>query len=633
MELLDYSNLTKTDLENSVSKYTSTYENLLNYLASIPEQNLSWDTLIQPIIYIENDSIELAKLNMKDFYEDEEIRETCNDLETKLSQFGIEQGMRKDYFKKFSYYYKNIASQEDLTPEQYKYLEKINNNYKKIGMYLDDNKYNRVKEINKELEELCDKYNMNINNENSKFQFSKEELVGLPDKYLDSRVLENGNYEITLKYPDYIPLMEYCKNRQVRKQMCIAYLSRCNEENNDISKKVFSLRNELAKLFGYDKYSDYALEDKMAKNTTNVMNFLNDILTKIKPKLNKDLEELKNLAKLDNISDLQVYDIPYYSRIYKENILNVSKEEIKQYFPLNKVVSGMFEIYSKLLSYKFVENNDYNHTLWHSTVKIYNVYDLKNNLIGYFYLDLFPREGKYSHAACFDVITKSINNKPVAFMACNFEKNDNLDFDEVETLFHEFGHVMHHLSARCTLSDLSSFACESDFVETPSQLFEEWCYVPQTLKMMANDNIPDIIIKKIIDSRNILQGYHYARQLMFAFFDMNMHNGINYNKEPNEQYKDFLESIVEIPHLEGTNPVASFGHLFGGYESGYYGYLWSLVYAKDLFTKFISRELDEGLGDKLKELVLSWGGIRDSMDSMIEFLERLPNNNYFIESL
>ena len=293
----------------------------------------------------------------------------------------------------------------------------------------------------------------------------------------------------------------------------------------------------------------------------------------------------------------------------------------------------MFDIYSQLLNFNFVINNNNNHTLWHHSVKLYDVYDkITNNLVGYFYLDLFPRPGKYSHAACFDLIKKSKNNKPVAIMACNFSKDDNLTFDEVETLFHEFGHVMHHLCAKCTISSLSSFGCEADFVETPSQLFEEWCYVPKTLKMMANEDIPEFIVDKIIESRKILQGYHYARQLLFGLFDMNIH-GLKFNEEPEKLYNKMAKDIVTLEPLENTNTITSFGHLFGGYASGYYGYLWSLVYAKDLFSKFKDNELNSELGSELKEKVLSWGGIRDSVVSMKEFLNREPNSDFFINSL
>ncbi len=634
MEILDYSNLTGEYLNNLVTNYITNYDNLVNtIIEKIPDDQLCWDNLIQVILDFDDANLELSKLNMKDFYVDEEIRNICSDLDTQISKFNIDQSMRKDYFNKFSYYYKNIFPEESkkLNIEQIKYINDLEENYKNLGMYLDDNKYEKVKCIKKEIEELSDEFNNNLNNENSVFYFNKEELVGLPDKYFEDRVFENNKFMVTLKYPDYNPLMEYCKNRDIRKKMCIAYNSRCINENSILAKKIFSLRNELANIFDYDKFSDYVLTDKMAKNTDSVMKFLIDIKNKINKQKDIDIENLKKIALEDNIDEIQLYDIAYYSRIYKQRVLNISKEDIKIYFNLEKVTQGMFNIYSKLLNYEFVRNNNYNNTLWHNTVELYDVFE-NNNLIGHFYLDLFPRDGKYSHAACFDIINKSKNNKPIAFIACNFTKNDNLDFDEVETYFHEFGHVMHHLSAKSTISPMSSFSCESDFVETPSQLFEEWCYVPETLKMMANDNISDYIIEKIIQSRNLLQGYHYARQLLFGFFDMDIH-GNNYNKDPAEHYNKLFNEIIGLKSLENTNNIASFGHLFGGYESGYYGYLWSLVYAKDLFTRFQNNELNSEIGKELKEKVLCWGGIRDSVTSMIDFLGREPNSDYFISTL
>lgn len=627
-ELLDYSSLNTDYLKNIVNNYMNDYKKLLDTLSSL--DNLSWDSLIQPILDFDQNTLELQKLSMKDFYQDDEIRELCSELQTELSQFAIDQEMRKDYFNKFSYYFNNISKNENLSYEQTKYLEDKNLDYKKMGMYLDDDNYEKVKTIQKELEEVCDNINMNINNENTEFLLELSDLIGLPEKYLEDRKTED-KYKVTLKYPDYLPLMEYCQNRETRKKLYTAFNSRCKDENKDNVKKVFQLRNELAKIFGYDKFSEYELEDKMAKNTKCVMEFLYDIYEKIKPKLHNDLNILRELAQKDNINDLQLYDIAYYSRIHTEKVLSITKEEIKKYFSLERVVNGMFDIYSQLLNFNFVINNDNNHKSWHESVKLYNVYDKNNNLVGYFYLDLFPRQGKYSHAACFDLIKKS-KNKPVAIMACNFSKNDNLTFDEVETLFHEFGHVMHHLCAKCTISSLSSFGCEADFVETPSQLFEEWCYVPKTLKMMANEDIPDYVVDKIIESRKILQGYHYARQLLFGLFDMNIH-GLKFNEEPEELYNKMLKDIITLDSIDGTNNITSFGHLFGGYGAGYYGYLWSLVYAKDLFSKFKDNELNSDLGNELKDKVLSWGGMRDSLVSMREFLNREPNSDFFIDSL
>jgi Zn-dependent oligopeptidase len=250
--------------------------------------------------------------------------------------------------------------------------------------------------------------------------------------------------------------------------------------------------------------------------------------------------------------------------------------------------------------------------------------------IGYFYLDLFPRDGKYGHAAVFPCISKSIDTHPVAAMACNFAK-DYMTFDELETFFHEFGHVMHHMSSISKISGTASFSCESDFVETPSQMFEEWVYTNKTLKLIS-PSITDDIIEKIKKQRNILQGYHYARQLSFCYLDMNVHSK-KYDHNSFETNKRITKEILGLDVQENTNSVASFGHLMGGYDAGYYGYLWSLVYAKDLFTKFIDHELDSNIGLKFRNEVLSQGSIRPSMESIRIFLGREPNEDAFIRSI
>jgi len=254
-------------------------------------------------------------------------------------------------------------------------------------------------------------------------------------------------------------------------------------------------------------------------------------------------------------------------------------------------------------------------------------------MLGYFYLDLYPREGKYGHAACFPFITKSNVSKPVATMACNFGKGE-LTFEEVETFFHEFGHVMHHLSSKSKIKSTASFSCERDFVETPSQMFEEWCYCEEPLKMMSV-GLPIEMIDKLNLSRKLLQGYHYARQLMFGIFDMTVHSKeyLNY-LNPTQLFAKIQKSVLEMDHIDGTSEPASFGHLMGGYDAGYYGYAWSLVYAKDLFGKFKTFGLlNPELGIKLRDQVLAQGSIRKSMDSIREFLDREPSDEEFIKSI
>jgi Zn-dependent oligopeptidase len=579
---------------------------------------------------------------MKDFSTDEKIREVCSDLETEIEKWSIDQSMRKDLYLKYKYY--NDNHKEQLTEEQQSYLSDVMIGYKIGGMELPDDKFNELKEIKKTISELCSQFSLNLGNENYSEPLDPELLKGLPDKFIQERD------KITLKYPDVVPIMEYATNRDYRKKISNLFKSRCIEENTPLVEKVLELRVKIAELFGFENYSDYKLQQSMAETTVAVDYFLSNLLKRIKPLLKKDLELLGELAKADGIDKLETYDIAYYSRLHVEKTCDFDKEQLKKYFPVEKVVSGALEIYQKLLGYTFKnvtsEHGESQTKLkdapqgkagpyWHESVELYQVLDTYNESeIGYFYLDLYPREGKYSHAACFPFITKSEHVLPVATMACNFNKG-NLNFDEVETFFHEFGHVMHHLSSESTINSTSAFSCEHDFVETPSQMFEEWCYAKETLQMMS-ENLPDELVDKLNLSRKLLQGYHYARQLLFGHYDMFIHSSkyVKSGLKP-KQIFDFLhKEILELDSQLTTSEPANFGHLMSGYDAGYYGYAWSLVYAKDLFSEFKKKGmLNSELGMKLRKEVLSKGSIRKSLDSIIKFLGREPSNDEFIESI
>jgi Zn-dependent oligopeptidase len=629
--LLDYSNLTEEKITNIKTTFLENIQKINDTIVTIPNENLSWSNLFQPLIDFEDIYSDIHLLNMKEFYRDENIRELCSDIESDIDQFMIEQNMRKDVYEKFKYWFSKIYPTEKInfTDEQISFIEDVNISYKKMGLDLPEDKYEKVKEIKKKIEELCNDFSFNLSNENSRFTFTKEQLEGLSSNFLESHK-KDDLYEVSLKYPDFLPIVDDCKVRETRKKLTYEYKRRCIDENSLIADKVFNLRKELASIFGFENYSDYKLQTNMADKTETVINFINELKTKIEPMIEQDLTILSNLAKEDNIDKLEPYDIAYYSRIYTDKQSGIEKEELKKFFPVQKVISGTLEIYQKLLNYKFKKITNMNHTFWDENVELFEVTDENNNEKGYFYLDLFPRDGKYSHAACFDFISKSSKTLPVAVMACNFPK-DFLYFDDVETFFHEFGHVMHHISAKSTISDCTSFSCEMDFVETPSQMFEEWCYVKEPLQMMS-EGLTDDIIEIIKKKRKLLNGWHYARQLSFCFLDMEIHSN-KYNNNSNEIYHKYAKEICKINLMENTNEIASFGHLMGGYDAGYYGYLWSLVYAKDLFSKFEGKELDTTLGVKLRDEVLAYGSIRKSIDSIKIFLEREPNSDAFLKSI
>lgn len=635
--LLNYSNITESTLVQVKDDYINMHNQLVEQILKISDEELTWLNLVQPFIDLNNTYVSSAYLNMKDFYLDEGVRNKATFVQNELSKWSIEQSMRKDIWSKYRAYELGnwIEESKYMNQEAKSYFINMMLDYETKGMCLPEDQFNRLSEIKKEISDLTSKFSQNMGCENYSELVPEDKLDGLPKKYLDERRNESNLIKVTLKYPDYIPIMEYATNREIRKHFSTKFKSRCLNENIPIIEKVFKLRTEIASIFQKSNYSDYKLIRSMAGSTDTVNNFLSDLLSKVKPLLKTDLEALNKLAQADQINKLELWDVPYYSRIYIEQNCDFKKEELKKYFPVEKVISGALEIYQKLLGYKFERINDLNHTLWYETVELYQVIDSDTmKTIGYFYLDLYPREGKYSHAACFPFIDKSKETLPVATMGCNFNRG-NLTFDEVETFFHEFGHVMHHLSSKSEISSTASFTCEHDFVETPSQMFEEWCYAKQTLQMMSQD-LPDEMVDKLNLSRNMLQGYHYARQLLFGHFDMKIHSGL-YEKlglSPTELFNQIQKDVLEMDPVPETSEPASFGHLMHGYDSGYYGYLWSLVYAKDLFSKFANDKLlDSELGKKLRDEVLSQGSMRPSLVSIKNFLEREPSTDAFIKSI
>jgi len=630
--LLNYKDLTTNTLDEVYESFKSQTDLINKSIQSLNLSNLSWNNIVEPYIKLNNNYVNFSYLTMKQFHEDEKIREYASNISVKLTQYNIDNSMNKDLYKIYKSYYDNQYKLEkpSLTIEQISYIEDIIKNYSKLGLDLPDDKYNQVKEIKKEISQLTNEFELNVDNYKKNFEFTLDQVDGLPESFIKKRLVENKTaIKVSLDYPDYIPMMEYCKNRNVRKQLNFEFACRAKNSNVEIIEKVFLLRQKLAIIFGFENYSDYKLQNSMADSTKTVMTFLDKLHTKIKPLLKRDYDILLSYA-LPEITKLEVYDIAYYTRIHTEKTTLLDKEDLKKYFSVNETVLNVFNIYQILLDYKFTDiTSEYKNTLWNSEVKLFKV-ESNNKIVGYFYLDLYPRNGKYGHAAVFPLISKSDNTYPVAAMACNFAK-DYLSFDELETFFHEFGHVMHHMSSISTISGTASFSCEQDFVETPSQMFEEWCYTNKTLKMIS-PTITDDIIEKIKTQRNILQGYHYARQLTFCYLDMNIHS-IKYNYDSFETNKRITKEILDLDIQENTNSIASFGHLMNGYDAGYYGYLWSLVYAKDLFTKFIGRELDQTIGVEFKNTILSQGSIRPSMESIKIFLNRDPNEDAFIQCL
>ena len=643
--LLNFSNLT-VDLVQSIYEHKKSLTIELNdRLAGLDKNELNYSNCFEYSMLEESKFITMYSLtDFEQLHPDKEIRAKSVELNKEFSSFGIEQSMRQDVFEIISHYYKNQFQEEkqNLTPEQIKYVEKTMISYEMLGLGLEDVKKEKVKEINKKLSAYGSDYNKNLAEVKTEFEFDSTQLDGMEDEWLLNRLIEGTNkYRVKLQYPDYIPIMEYCKVRETRQFMLEAMGSRCADTNLPILLDAIRLRKEKAELFGFKSHTDFKLQNMMAKNSSTVTNFLTRLVNMIKPLVKTDKLKLMELAKeLDGLEEIKPWDSTYYSRIYTERESGLNMSDLKKLFTIESVTNGIFSVYQELLGLKFVDITESNpQALYSPEIKLFGVFNSDDiqlsNPLGYFYLDLFPREGKYGHAAMFTFIRKSKYNLPVSAIVCNFDPKLNVDFDNVVTYFHEFGHLMHNMVSECEIASLSGTACQRDFVETPSQMFEEWCYCEEPLKRLVLpeyvDTINSELVKKINKQNKQMQGIFNARQLSFGLLDQAIHSN-SIPEDTWEFYNNLTKELFDWEISQKTNMLANWGHMFG-YDSSYYGYLWSKVYAIDLFSFFQSNPLDKELGMKLRKEILSKGGTLDGLELLKNFMDREPNPDAYIQWL
>ena len=643
--LLNFTNLTVELLQTIFVSQKSLTIKLNDRLSGLDKSSLTyWDCFSYNIMEESKYSTIFSLIDFEQLHPDKEIRAKSVELNKELSAFGIEQSMRQDVYDVISHYYSNQFKEEKstLTQEQIRYVEKTMIGYEMLGLGLEGEKKERVKEINKQLSVYSSDYNKNLAEVNTEFEFNQVQLAGMDESWLANRLVSGTNkYKVKLQYPDYVPIMEYCANRETRKFMAEAMGSRCIETNLDILLDTIKLRKEKANLFGFASHTDFKLQNMMAKNSLTVAAFLSRLVDLIKPLVKTDKEKLSSLAKeLDDLDIIESYDNAYYSRIYTERVSGLNMGDLKKMFSIESVTNGIFNIYQELLGLKFVNITETNpQALYAKDIKLFCVYDYTDNEmtkpLGYFYLDLFPREGKYGHAAMFTFIRGSKYNLPVSAIVCNFDPLSNVEFDNVVTYFHEFGHLMHNMVSKVFIPSMSGTACQRDFVETPSQMFEEWCYCEEPLKRLVQPEFIDTInaelVEKINKQNKQMQGMFNARQLSFGLLDQAIHS----ESIPDDSwayYNNLTKELFDWETSPKTNILANWGHMFG-YDSSYYGYLWSKVYAIDLFSFFKVNPLNQELGFRLREEILSKGGSLDGLDLLRNFMEREPNPDAYVQWL
>jgi saccharolysin len=599
--------------------------------------------------------------NQLTFYQhvstDKEIRDASNKAEKLISDFGIESSQREDVYKSFQTLLDSVDLAQ-LESETKRYLEKTVNEFKRNGLGLSVEERAKVKEIQKRLSDLSIQFSKNMGENTESILFTTEELDGVPEDTLGQFEKVDGKLKMTFKYPDLFPVLKYAKNPETRKTAFVGDQNK-NSDNNVLLVEAIKLRKQLAKVLGYKTFSDYVLEERMAKNTENVKNFLEDLKTKLKPLGLKERESLLQLKKQDYESkgltfdnDYYVWDHRYYDNMLLEKEYQIDEQKIAEFFPMDSTIAKMLSFFEQLFNLKFVEQIE-NKSTWHEDVKQFAVWNLDSRerpqFVGWLYFDLHPRDGKYGHAANFGIwpgYSKENGSRsyPVTALVCNFskptkEKPSLLKHDEVTTFFHELGHGIHDLMGKTKYSKFHGTSVSWDFVEAPSQMLEYWTWSASELKELSShyqtgESIPEDLISQLIKTKHVNGGLFNLRQLHFGLFDITIHS----SDEDIDLTKFWNELRQETALVSNGDTISkgfqSFGHIMGGYQAGYYGYMWSQVFAADIYyTKFQKDPMNTESGVEYRDIVLSRGGSRDEMDNLKELLGREPNNEAFSKEL
>lgn len=578
---------------------------------------------------------------------DKQFRDAANDLQMQISQYMVDVATRRDVYKAIREY---TDTNPRLDPVQAKLVKEMLIGFKNSGMDLNDADLEKFKALNKEKAEYIIKFDKNIQEYKDPLAVTQEQLRGLGEDYIQKlSKTDDGKYLVTLDYPDYVPFMQNADDEQARKELEFKFNRRGGQENVELLEKTLTLRREIARLLGYKNHAELRLEDRMAKNPKTVMAFLKDLQKKLKPlgkKEDKEMIAYKNSKTGKNSRTLYSWESGYWSNKFRKENLELDSEKIKEYFPSQVVIDGMLDLFGGVFGITF-EPVDI--PVWHPDVKAFKIKDkTSGELVAYFYMDLYPREGKYKHAACFGLVEgeeKQDGTYQIPFVAivANLNKPSGdtpslLKHSEVETLFHEFGHVLHNALTKAKYSAFSGTSVSWDFVEAPSQMLERWAWDPQVLKKISKhyktgEALPDDLIKRMIAAKNFGAGGMYLRQDFFAQYDMTLHTA-DTTPDTTKLYFELTKKIRGLPLTKGTIPQASFGHIMGGYDAGYYGYLWSEVIAEDFFGEFKKNGIfNPETGLKFRREILEKGGTLDEEKMVENFLGRPTDNKPFLKSI
>jgi oligopeptidase A len=625
-------------------------------------QDYTWENLVEPLEDMEN---KLSKAwspvsHLNSVCNSDELRDAYNACLPKLSEYSTEMGQNEALFKA----YRAIADSAGFTQLDVAQQKIINNalrDFRLSGIDLDSDKKQRYKEISLEQSSLASKFGENLLDATNAWSMlikSRQTLAGLPDSAMaqakqTAEAEKEKGWMLTLQFPSYLAVMTYADNRELRHTVYEAFVTRASDvgpdagewDNTDIMEQTMALRHEKALLLGFKNYAELSLSTKMAEKPEDVTRFLEDLAERSLPFARKDLADLQAFTdQFYGIKDLQAWDLSYYSEKMRQHYYQLSQEEVKAYFPITRVLPGLFAVVQRLFGLHISEIKGFD--TWHPDAQFFQIHDREGQLRGQFYIDLYARSNKRGGAWMDDCVGRKIVNgavqTPVAYLTCNFtpptaDTPALLTHDEVTTLFHEFGHGLQHMLTKVNYLSVSGInGVEWDAVELPSQFMENWCWEQEALTLMSGhyqtgEALPDALFQKMLAAKNFQAGMIMVRQLEFSLFDFKIH--LDYDPAQGARIYETLAqvrkqvAVVEAPAF--SRFPHSFSHIFaGGYAAGYYSYKWAEVLSSDAFSMFEENGIfDADTGHAFLTNILETGGSREAMELFVQFRGRKPNTD------
>ncbi|WED26736.1 oligopeptidase A [Vibrio sp. DW001] len=622
--------------------------------------NPSWETICDPLAEVDD---KLSRIwspvsHMNSVVNSQELREAYESCLPLLSEYGTWVGQHKGLYEA----YKAIKASpafDSMTQAQKKSITDALTDFELSGIGLPANEQHRYGEISKRMSELGSQFSNNVLDATmgwTKHITEESELKGMPESAMDAarataESKELDGWVLTLDIPSYLPVLTYCDNQELRREMYEAYVTRASDrgpmagkwDNTEVMAEQLKLRHEISRLLGFATYSEKSLATKMAETPAQVLGFLNDLAVKVKPQGEKEVRELTEFAKKEfGVTDLNLWDIAYYSEKQKQYLFQISDEELRPYFPESKAVSGLFEVLNRVFGMTVLEKKGVD--TWHESVRFFDIFDGNNTLRGSFYLDLYARENKRGGAWMDEcrvrrTTTSGELQTPVAYLTCNFNKpvGDKpalFTHDEVVTLFHEFGHGIHHMLTQIDVSAVSGInGVPWDAVELPSQFLENWCWEEEALEFISGHyetgaSLPTEMLEKMLAAKNFQSAIFILRQLEFGLFDFTLHTEFDPEIGPRvlETLAQVKSKVAVLPSLEWNRFSHAFSHIFaGGYSAGYYSYLWAEVLSSDAFSRFEEEGIfNQETGKSFLNNILEMGGSEEPMELFKRFRGREP---------